>query len=194
MAKTKWKEIGKGIHVPKVGLDASLESKTRSLIPRGPEILGIGKNVIQSGIGPGDPPANFVGGTTSGSEWMLYWAYEILLGKEGEYWGFQQSFQGGRHRPGGSVVDFVLYMPRQTILVRLQTWRFHNALGALKIQSDIDQKIGLFGIGGEEILVDVYEQYFVNDKTGKAVLECAKDSIEGVEWPNPLSTGIAGDW
>jgi hypothetical protein len=166
----------------------------RSFAPWGFREVGLGLAPIREGGGPGDPPAGFVGGTTSKTEWYVFWAFEILLGPMGAMWTYQESFQGGRHMPGGSVADFVLYMPMQTIIVRVQTWRFHFAGGAEKHQSDIEQKIALHSIWGEEIVVDIYEQHFINDESGQAVLEVCKDAMAGIEWPNPMAIGNAGDW
>ncbi len=166
----------------------------RSLAPWGFRELGLGFAPQRDGEGPGDPPAGFVGGTTSKTEWYVYWAYLILLGPEGVSWTYQESFAGGRHIPGGAVADFVLYMPAQNIIVRVQTWRFHFASGGEKIQTDIEQKVSLHSVWGEEIVVDIYEQHFIHDETGRAVLEVCKDAMAGIEWPNPLAVGIVGDW
>lgn len=166
----------------------------RSLAPWGFRELGLGFAPIREGEGPGEPPEGFVGGTTSKTEWYVYWACLILLGPEGVVWTYQESFAGGRHIPGGAVADFVIYMPMQTIIVRVQTWQFHFAQGAEKIQTDVEQKIMLHSIWGEEIAIDVYEQHFIHDDTGRAVLEVMKDAIAGIEWPNPFEVGIAGDW
>ena len=199
MAKTPkafsqdWKRIGRSLGSAIPSLQARKEQVIRSLMPWGFRELGLGLRIAFEG-GPGEPPANFVGGTTSKTEWYVYWALLKLLGREGNQWSYQESFFGGRHIPGGSVVDFVLYMPMQTILVRVQTWRFHFGEGAEKIQADIEQKVALHSIFGEEIVVDVYEQYFINDETGRSVIEVMKDAMAGIEWPNPLATGLAGDW
>lgn len=177
-----------------VGTQTSNSDPIRSLVPWGFRELGLGLAPIRDGEGPGEPPAGFVGGTTSKTEWWVYWAFTILIGPEGVDWTYQESFQGGRHIPGGSVADFVLYMPMQTIIVRVQTWRFHFAMGAEKIAADIEQKISLISVWGEEIVVDIYEQHFIHDPTGRAVLEVCKDAMAGLEWPNPLAVGIVGDF
>jgi hypothetical protein len=166
----------------------------RAFAPWGFRELGLGFAPIREGEGPGEPPVGFVGGTTSKTEWFVFWAFEILMGPMGVNWTYQESFQGGRHVPGGSVADFVLYMPMQTIIVRVQTWRFLFASGAEKHQTDIEQKIALHSIWGEEITVDIYEQHFIRDESGQAVLEVCKDAMAGVEWPNPMAVGNAGDW
>lgn len=166
----------------------------RALVPWGFRELGLGLQPLRQGAGPGEPPVGFVGGTTSKTEWYVYWALLKLLGREGLQWTYQESFQGGRHIPGGSVVDFVVYMPQFQILIRVQTWRFHFAGGAEKHQADIEQKAGLFGIFGEELVIDIYEQHFIWDESGKAVLAVVSDAIAGIEWPNPLAVGLAGDF
>lgn len=175
------------------GLGDDLDQKIRSLVPVGFREIGLGTAPTVQG-GPGEPPEDFVGGTTSKTEWYVYWALEKLLGPQGIYWTYQESFAGGRHIPGGAVVDYVIYMPRRTILLRVVTWRFHFSFGAEKIQLDYEQKIQLFGLFGEEVVVDIYEQHFINDPTGKKVLDVTQDAINGLEWPSPISTGLAGDW
>lgn len=164
----------------------------RNLFSYGPEVLGLGLKTIQTKQGPGEPPPGFVGGTTSRSEWWVYWALTKLLGPEGEAWTYQQSYQGGRHIPGGSVVDFVVYMPLQTILIRLQTYRFHFALGNAKQSRDIEQK---FALSDEQdsIVVDIYEQDFIGDESGRAVLMIVNEAINGIERSNPLATGLVFD-
>lgn len=194
MARLDWTKLARGMGPMARAIDPAREQVIRSLMPWGFRELGLGQAVQREGVGPGEPPAGFVGGTTSKTEWYVYWAFTILLGPPGVLWSYQSSFQGGRHVPGGSVADFVLYMPKQTIIVRVQTWKFHFASGAEKIARDEEQKIVLHSIWGEEIVVDIYEQYFIQDETGKAVLEVCKDAMEGVEWPNPIATGLAGDW
>jgi len=191
--KTDFKKVGASL-----GSFASEDLRKvhafKSLFVYGIRELGLNLLPQRDGGGPGEPPVGFVGGTTSATEWYVFWAFEKLLGPEGVNWTYQESFQGGRHVPGGAVIDFVLYMPMQTILVRVQTWRFHFGDGPDKIQADTEQKIANTSIWGEEIVVDIYEQYFIDDDTGKAVLEVCSDAMQGVEWPNPIATGLAGDW
>lgn len=192
--KQDWTKIGKGMGRSGAKYDPTTAQVTRSLMPWGPRELGLGLTTANQGSGPGEPPAGFVGGTTSKTEWYVYWALEKILGPEGYTWSYQQSYQGGRHVPGGSVVDFVIYNPKQTILCDVQTWEFHFAQGSQKMSRDFEQREGLGVVGGEEIVVNVYEQYFINDPSGKAVMSVMLDCIAGVEWPSPVSTGIAGDW
>lgn len=189
---TDWTKLALGMGPIRPALGFSPFKEIRSLSPWGFRELGLGLAPVREGAGPGPPPVGFVGGTNSATEWMVYWAFTKLIGPEGVDWTYQESFAGGRHIPGGAVADFVLYMPRQEIIVRVQTWRFHFALGSDKIETDIDQKINLT-IFGEVITIDVYEQTFINDPSGAAVLAVCADAMKGIEWPNPLATGMAAD-
>lgn len=189
-----WTKLSRGLGPIVTYLDPTKEQVIRSLMPWGFRELGLNLVVPNTGKGPGEPPLDFVGGTTSRTEWFVFWAFTKLLGPPGTVWTYQESYAGGRHVPGGAVVDFVLYMPKFRILVRVQTWQFHFSDGAEKVQADKEQRIALPGPFGEEIVIDVYEQYFIQDETGDAVLEVCKDAIAGIEWPNPMATGLAGDW
>jgi hypothetical protein len=158
----------------------------RAVIPRGPDILGIGR-VIYVG-GPGEAPPGFVGGTTSLTEWFVYWALDKLLGPEGIDWDYQSGFLGGRHVPGGAVVDFVVYQPVYNIGIRVQTFYFHLAANSYKQFYDFEQKLNLEQNGLR--VIDVYEQDFIYDRTGQAVLQVVRDAIAGRERSNPLATGF----
>ncbi len=93
------------------------------------------------GDAPGPPPPGFVRATTSGSEWYVYWALAKISGspkgadvrnppfygsRDGELWRYQYPYAGGRHLPGGAVVDFVWMPFNNSILLRLQTEHFHG--------------------------------------------------------------------
>jgi hypothetical protein len=132
--------------------------------------------------------AQFAGGTVSRTECYVYWALIQLLGPEGSGWGYQQSYLGGRHIPGGAVVDFVVYNGNQTIGIRVQTFYFHFAPGSFKQESDYDQYLALSS--PDFLVIDVFEQDFINDPTGQAVLRITHDAINGVQRPNPLASGM----
>ena len=171
----------------------------RGLTFQGFEELGLRENPATIGDGPGEPPHGFVGGTTSRSEWFLYWAFTKLLGPPGtgarDYtWEYQQSFQGGRHIPGGAVVDFVIYTPMYTVLCRLVSFYFHFAAGSGKQASDLEQRIRLSESSDNSLVViDVYEEDFIHDETGEAALRVASLAISGIEMPNPIATGMVVD-
>jgi len=171
----------------------------RGFTYQGFEELGLRSGPDQVGEGPGEPPYGFVGGTTSRSEWFLFWAFQKILGPPGqgprEYtWEYQQSFQGGRHIPGGSVVDFVVYTPLYTVLCRLVSYYYHHAAGSEKQASDFEQRVRLGESSDNSLVViDVYEEDFIHDETGEAAIEVAKLAIAGVEMPNPIATGSVMD-
>jgi len=161
---------------------------SRHLVLQGPRALGFTGKPPKPQGGPGNPPAGFVGGTTSLTEWYVYWALTKILGPEGDSWAYQNSYQGGRHIPGGSVVDFVVYQPMKTLLIRVQTFRFHFTLGSQKQAYDVEQYYALSDLPGYRV-IDVYEQDFIDDPTGGKVLKVMIDALNGEEHANPLAFG-----
>lgn len=161
---------------------------SRSVIPQGPKILSADINAAIRTEGPGDPPAGFIGGTNSVSEWYIYWALEKLLGPEGQYWTYQSSYLGGRHIRGGAVVDFVVFTPRYNIGLRIQTFYFHLAAGSYKQADDYTQRTNLESYGLK--IIDIYEQTYIGDTTGKAALYVTQLALQGIELPNPRAYGI----
>lgn len=148
------------------------------------------------GVGPGDPPEDFVGGTTSLTEWYVWWALDILSKRQNFQFDFQESFQGGRYIPGGSVADFVVYLGLDTIILRVQTFYFHLAgdEGSQTIQYDYRQEVGVIAAyDGDIDVINLYDTYFIGDDTGAAVLRVVEDALNGIEWPNPLATGLTVD-
>ena len=159
---------------------------SHTVIPQGSRaIQTIMRSVLISG--PGDAPAGFVGGTTSLSEWYIYWALLQILGPEGDSWAYQESFLGGRHMPGGAVVDFIVYQGNVELGLRIQTFYYHLAAGSFKQSTDFEQRIAL--TGGGLLIIDVYEQDFINDNTGKAVLHVVREALAGIEHYNPRAQG-----
>lgn len=158
-----------------------------NLTSQGPRILGLGQHVTQS-TGPGEPPEGFVGGTTSRSEWYLYWAFTKILGPEGLQWSYQQGLLGSRHVPGGAVVDYVVYQGSVALLVRLQTYRFHLSADADQQVHDIEQFIALSS--PDAIVIDVYEDQFLWDETGQAAIQLVVDILNRRIVQNPIATGF----
>lgn len=163
----------------------------RALVPRGPEVLGLGMNIEQQGRGPGEPPADFVGGSTSRTEWYIYWALTILAKAWGFEWEYQASYLGGRQQPGGAVVDFIVYLGTRRIGLRIQTFYFHLAFGPEKQSYDVEQKVSLSSADID--VIDIYEQSFIHDDTGESVLRVVRMALQGDEEQNPLATGMALD-
>lgn len=127
-------------------------------------------------------------GTTSLSEGILYWALEKLLGPEGIQWTFQESRMGGRHRLGGAVVDFIIYIDNVSIGVRVQTYRFHQNVDPRKQAYDVEQFRAL--TGPRTIIIDVFESQYIDDPTGETAIKLMLEVINKRWRINPLSTGM----
>jgi hypothetical protein len=164
----------------------------RGIAPSGSRVLGLHRTIQVIGAGPGEAPAGFVGGTTSLSEWYIYWALMQVRGPEGDEgrWAYQESFLGGRHIVGGAVVDFILYEDDYYIGLRIQTYYFHLASpeGSVKQSADLEQKVRLQD-GTDILIVDIYEQNFIHDNTGRAAIEQVIKAMQLVEEYNPRTTG-----
>lgn len=173
-----------------------------SIRPTGPRGLHLSAKPQVLGIGPGDPPPGFTSPTTSGTEWMVYWALWRLMhnpgdprvddlpyvGRHGD-WGYQSAEMGGRLLALGSVSDFSVRLKAgQEIWIRCDTAYYHTAGSAaqqardfyLKTHAEIGVKV-----------VTVYDVDFVGDPTGKAVLQVTQEAIEGRERFNPILSGMA---
>jgi hypothetical protein len=156
----------------------------------GPRVLGLASTTDQA-TGPGfeEVPERFTGGTVSVTEYYIYWALEKLLGPEAEgRWGYQVSFFGGRHNPGGAVVDFVIYREDRDIGVRVQTYRFHQSADAEKQAHDREQLYRLFS--DTFTVVDVYEEDFIYDPTGQAAIQLMIDILNDNFRLDPLTSGL----
>lgn len=164
-----------------------LTEKTRSY---GPSVLGLAQKTRQES-GPGDPPPDFIGGTNSLSEWMFYWACEQVLGQEGYRWTYQAARLGGRREAGGAVVDFVIIqnVGRQ-VGVRIQTYRFHQNVDAAKQASDVAQLLALSDF--DFIVIDVFEDQFIYDDTGRAAIDLVIEVMNERQRINPLANGLGG--
>lgn len=161
----------------------------------GPRDLGLQKKPIRTG-GPGEPPPMFVSATTSRSEWVAYWALAKAFNDPrdprqppffgGRDWGYQIALQGGRREPGGSVVDFIVYLPGETIGIRLQTERFHIAAGPEKQAYDEAQFTNLSRF---LTVRDLYEQDILGDPSGEAAVRAVIDLIGGRGRMSPIRSG-----
>lgn len=173
-------------NLPSLSGGVNTPSPNTSLFSYGPNIAGIGRITAQAS-GPGEPPEGFVGGTTSKSEWYIYWALEKLLGQEGINWTFQASRFGGRRRLGGAVVDFILFFSTLQVGVRIQTYRFHMNVDPRKQSSDTEQLINLSA--RDTVIIDVFESDYINDTTGQASIKVMLEVINLRQRPNPLAIG-----
>lgn len=136
--------------------------------------------------GPGEPPKGFVIGTTSRSEWYIYWALLKVKGKAGESsWGFQIDAGGGRGTKGGAVIDFVVWDQEPRLAIRVQTERFHEATHNRTHVYDETSKRMLERIGYK--VIDVWEVHFITDESGQAAISIVKDALRGIERPSPVT-------
>lgn len=147
-------------------------------------------------VGPGEAPPGFVQATTSRSEWIAYWAMAKVMQSPadprkppyhgGAGWGYQVALDGGRSKKGGSVADFIVWLPSETIGIRLVTERFHVAAGPKKSALDRAQAMRL----EKYISVrDLYEQDIIADRTGEAACRKIVELLGGRERLNPALAG-----
>lgn len=174
--------------------------KKFSIAPRGPKHLKLGVRPARIGIGPGEPPIGFVTPSThnSRSEWLVYWALAKhhndpkdprqppYTGSRLGVWFYQVQEQGGRV-PAGSVSDFQVKTPRGWIIIRQDTERWHIFANAVTQMKDLFLKTHL----KTGKVVTVYDQYFIHDDTGAAVMKVVALALKGIEMPNPIRTGTA---
>lgn len=176
-------------NVPKTFGKIPEDMKT-SRINYGARVLGLQQGPDRSQNSLDQFLASWVSsGTTSLSEAMVYWALLKIVGPEGQGWKYQDSVMGGRHGPGGAVVDFVVYYRSVAYAIRLQTYRYHIAAGPEKQAYDQDQIVNLSTLN--VIVVDIYEQDFIDDTSGQAVLQVVYRAINGQYSMSPIASGIA---
>lgn len=137
--------------------------------------------------GPGEAPGWIITPSTSVSEWYIYWALEKKLGKQGEgKWGYQISSNNS-----STIIDFVVWDREPRIAIRVQSERYHIATPQRRQTYDRLQREMLERSGYK--VIDVYEEHFLGDKTGKAALAVVSDALKWRERPSPIKykTGIA---
>ena len=167
---------------------------------KGPKGLRLTVQPERRSIGPGEPPPGFVIATTSASEWIAYWASAQVFNDPldprkppyfgGRDWGYQKSLDGGRREQGGAVIDYIYWLPGETIGLRLQTARFHDAAGPEKEAMDRAQLVSLSWQWGITIK-DLDEQDIIADRTGEAAVRRLVELLGGRERINP---GVAGTY
>ncbi len=172
--------------------------RTPPAIPTGPRIYRPPRDKGYKG-GPGPPPAGFVGGTTSATEWVVYWAMSKVFGLpqnprigpffgEPSLWGFQV----GSRQLGGAVIDFVVYPNKRSFglryAFRIQTERFHNYASSETQAYDLLQS---WRLSEYNVVVDLYDYEFLDDPTGGQCIVLIKRALAGELWSPPGNTGIA---
>jgi hypothetical protein len=159
-----------------------------TIFPSGPKGLGLERKPVIVG-GPGEPFPGFLGQNNSLSEWPPYWALTKIKGPEGEAsgWWYQKSESGGRHLPGGSVLDFSIEDQYPMIALRCQTERFHVGVSSQKRAYDREQLIFLSQQGYR--VVDIYDYQYLGDETGQAIIKLIWAVLNGQQQPDP---GLSG--
>ncbi len=153
--------------------------------PRPPAVFASGKQ-RQILSGPGLPPPGFIIGTTSLSEWYIYWAFTKVKGRPGENsWGFQIDAGGGRGTKGGAVIDFVVWDQEPRLAIRIQTERYHIAVPGRVQAYDETSKRMLERIGYK--VIDIYEEHFIRDKSGQMAIVLVKEALQGKQRPSPIT-------
>jgi hypothetical protein len=173
--------------------------RTAPALPRGPRLYKTPKNLGYKGPVM-EPPAGFVRGTTSVTEWAVYFGLAKVTGTPENYreppfigspgtWAYQKAWDEGRRAPGGSVIDFVLFAGAwsdQDIAIRVMTERFH-------LYADFEQQshdaLQLNRLSGFMRVVDIYDNDFLWDPTGQAIVVLIKDALAGSTYPNPINQG-----
>lgn len=148
--------------------------------PRPPNAIARGTRVAHRS-GPGDAPPGFVTATTSLSEWYIYWAFLVLKGKENyNSWGFQVPINGR-----SAIVDFMVWDQEPRLAIRIQTERWHIAAPSRVQMYDERSKRMLERMGYK--VIDIYEQNFIKDKSGRAAIMKVKMALKGQQDPNPIT-------
>lgn len=164
---------------------------------RGPRFLK-GK-AIRTG-GPGQPPPDFVTNTTSASEWFWFWASKRILDPTedprnppfigGRGWYYQsQALSRIKDSYAKSVstnIDFVYELGYPAIAVRIQSFRYHEAVPAFKQAYDFIQLTRLSSVYQ---VYDTFEEDWLSDDTGEAVIISLKAALGLVREQSPLTSG-----
>lgn len=176
-----------------------------------PTALPAGQNIIKrmrnindqrGGIPFMEPPPGFVSATTSAEEWGgLYHPLAIIFNdppdpRKPPYWGgttgvweYQSMQLGGRSRPGGAVVDAVVYTATGPIGLRLVTEYWHYGKGS-RVQANDAQQILNLQRSGYMQMVDIFSQDVIEDASGATAIQVIKDAIGGIQRPDPLQAGV----
>jgi hypothetical protein len=111
-----------------------------------------------------------------------------LLGPEGPQGGFY--YQSGHSDKNQAVIDFRIVVGGGSpdIGVRIQSQFFHQNMGTVKQAYDVEQ-IYAVQASGDIVIYDVWSQWYIDDPTGKAVLQVAQDVLANVHRLSPLVTG-----
>ena len=141
------------------------------------------------------PWPGFVGAHTSIPEQMIYNAIAEVTNDPqhpeqppyvgGSTWTYQDPLNGGRLTRGGSVCDFVVNYGSEEICIRLQSERYHVTAEMAKRIDELYEK------SHGDRTVDIYEEDFVADCSGRAACAVVANALAGRDAPNPGYLGTA---
>jgi len=149
-----------------------------------------------------EPPAGFVRGTTSKTEWMVYHALSKVMGYPADpreppfigmpgMWSYQKAWDEGRRSPGGSVIDFVVYAGSKSthdIFFRIQTEHFHIYASG---DQQMHDQLQFERLSSYARVVDLYDYTFAADPTNQACIIMIKRALNGEVEPNPITDGTS---
>lgn len=172
--------------------------RSQVVIPTGPRLYQRIRKPLHTG-GPGIPPPDFVTNTTSASEWMWYWASKRVLDPDvdprhppfngGRLWSYQAQelarYEGARGKALSTNVDFLYRVSYPELVVRIMTYRYHEATNAIQQAYDHEQQRRLLGSFDE---VEVFEADFVGDPTGEAAIVLLKETLGLIRRRDPLTS------
>lgn len=165
--------------------------------PTGPRVLNVAEVYVG---GYGNPPAGFVVGQTSITEWIVYFALAKIFDDPkdprvppfygGENWSYQVP-KGGKwvRQLGSAVVDFIVYQGEKAIAIRLVTEHFHIFTDSRKQAMDAMQRVNL---SNEDLTVmDLYDNEVLGDPSGQKAIIAVKRILGMIEKVNPMIAGTA---
>lgn len=185
-----WKKF----YHPAPGLSADKTPRV-DIYSFGPKELFLREDIDYEG-GPetfvNNNPQLFKTSSTSKDEGFFYWGCVKVIGRENEpgkmglRWTYQSKVGGGSTRPGGAIVDFLIFGVLQgyDLGVRIVTKRFHNQAGPFKQATDEAQRFSLTDQG--IYAIDVQSKDYINDKTGRAAIRAVEDAISLTPGLSPI--------
>ena len=165
--------------------------------PTGPAILHVAETYVG---GYGEPPAGFVVGQTSITEWIVYWSLAKIYDDPkdprippyfgGRDWSYQVP-KGGKwvRALGSAVVDFIVYQGNTALAIRVQTEHFHIFTDNRKQANDAMQRVNLSA--DDLTVLDLYDTELLGDPSGQKAIVNIKRLLGQIERINPMISGTA---